>query len=84
MFNWETLDPNAVYPDWRFNVKSGDRKYLLTPQTDSAGGSGAWWYLLMLRGNAYADSVNCRNLEHAMCVASEWEDRESPRPGRRI
>lgn len=76
MLNWETLDLNAVYPDWRFDVKSGDRQYLLTPQTDSAGGADAW-YLLMLRGNAYADSVNCRNLEHAKCVAAEWEFREN-------
>ena len=75
MLNWETLDPNAVYPDWRFKVINGDRKYLLTPQTDSAGASGA--YLLMLRGNAYADSIDCRNLDHAKCVAAEWEDRES-------
>ena len=74
MLNWETLDPNAVYPDWRFNVISGDRKYLLTHQTEA--GSDAW-YLLMVRSNAYADSINCRNLDHAKCVAAEWEDRES-------
>jgi hypothetical protein len=77
MLNWETVDPNAVYPRCRYRAASGEREYKLTPQTDSAGNATRWWHLLMLDGRAYRDSLNCRSLISAKRTAEGWEAHEA-------
>jgi hypothetical protein len=69
MLKWETVDPKAVYPAWRYRAVTDDRVYALMPQHDG------WWHLLLLRSDGdYVYSVNCHDLSCAQRTAEAFAE----------